>query len=242
MTRVKICGCMRPEDALAARDAGADFIGLVFAPESRRRLTLGQAKAIVAALRVRPSQTEALSSNGFADITDRLERGARSLEDALARGRPRVVGVFADQRIDEVNEIADAVGLDLVQLSGREPWEVCARAKRPVIKAVEAHGAAEDVLRGLEIGAAIAIMLDASRGRGIAVDWEVAAAVARRMPVWLAGGLTPENVGDAVRAVRPWAVDVSSGVETGGAKDPDKIGAFVEAAKAAGSSISERRA
>ncbi len=151
------------------------------------------------------------------------------------------MGVFADQPIDEVNEIADAVGLDLVQLSGREPWEVCARVKRPVIKAVEAHGA-DEVLRGLEAGSAIAIMLDVSRGRGIAMDWEVAAAVARRMPLWLAGGLTPENVGDAVRAVRPWAVDVSSGVETGGAKDPDKIGAFVQAAKAAGSSISERRA
>jgi phosphoribosylanthranilate isomerase len=74
-------------------------------------------------------------------------------------------------------------------------------------------------------------MLDPSRGSGTAADLGVAAALAAQMPVWLAGGLTPENVDAAVRRVRPWAVDVSSGVETGGEKDPAKIAAFVRAAK-----------
>ena len=80
-------------------------------------------------------------------------------------------------------------------------------------------------------GAAVALMLDESRGRGWLWDWNVAREVASRFPIWLAGGLSPENVASAIERVRPWAVDVSSGVETDSAKDPAKIAAFVRAAK-----------
>ena len=89
----------------------------------------------------------------------------------------------------------------------------------------------DDVMASIEPDAALAVMLDASLGSGTVGDWGVAASVAARVPVWLAGGLTPENVGEAISVVRPWAVDVSSGVETDGAKDAAKIAAFVRAAK-----------
>ncbi|MGB2695993.1 MAG: phosphoribosylanthranilate isomerase [Dehalococcoidia bacterium] len=242
MTRIKICGCMHVEDALAARDAGADFVGLVFAPKSRRRLTVEQGRAIVDALGAPLERTAAPNANGTSDTAAWFWRGAERLEAMLGHKRPLTVGVFEDQSIDEVNAIVDACGLDLIQLSGREPWDVVAQANRPVIKAVEPGVGAAAMLASIEPGVAAACMLDVSRGRGIAVDRELAAAVAKELPVWLAGGLTPENVSDAVRDVRPWAVDVSSGVETGGAKDPDKIGAFVKAALAASSTIGKRRA
>jgi phosphoribosylanthranilate isomerase len=83
-------------------------------------------------------------------------------------------------------------------------------------------------------------MLDVSRGRGVEFDRDTAAGVAAHMPVWLAGGLTPENVADALRLVRPWAVDVSSGVETNGAKDAAKMRAFVESVRMAEAATSER--
>ena len=236
MTRVKICGCMRVEDALAAKEARADFVGLVFAPQSRRRLAIERARAIVRALGGLVPEPDLPAYHGpQGDAIEWFRHGARALERLLERKWPLTVGVFEDQPPDEVNAVADECGLDLVQLSGREPWEACRLASRPVIKAVEAPpgATADDVLDGLEAGAAIACLLDISRGRGIAVDRAVAAQVASRLPVWLAGGLTPENVSDAVRAVRPWAVDVSSGVETAGAKDAAKIRAFVAAAKGA---------
>ena len=239
MTHVKICGCMRVDDALAARDAGAGFIGLVFAPGSRRRLSVEQARAIVDALGG-PLIDGPLAIDARQDDAPAWYRAAaKELERLLARKRPLAVGVFEDQPMDEVNAIAEAAGLDLVQLGGRESWADARRANRPVVKTIEppANGAAP----AIEAGAAVACLLDVSRGRGIAVDREAAALVAARQPVWLAGGLTPENVAGAVRAVRPWLVDVSSGVETNGAKDRAKISAFIQAAKAVAGSAAERR-
>ena len=244
MTRVKICGCMRVEDALAARAAGADFIGLVFAPGSRRRLSIDQARKIVDALGG-PTSEPVARPNASDDIAAWFRRGAEALERLLGRpsrgGRPLAVGVFEDQPMDEVNAIAGACGLDLVQLSGRESWADCLRTNRPVVKTIDvpSRASGEDVIAGLEAGGAVALLLDVSRGRGIAVDRDVAAAIASRLPVWLAGGLTPGNVSEAIRDVRPWAVDVSSGVETDGRKDPAKISAFVNAVKMA-VSTSER--
>jgi phosphoribosylanthranilate isomerase len=164
-----------------------------------------------------------------------FRHGAEALERLLARKRPLTVGVFEDQSLEEVNTIADEVDLDLIQLSGRESWSDCLLANRQVVKTVDAPAGAtaDGVLSGIEAGTAIAVMLDVSRGRGIAADRPLAAAVAGRLPLWLAGGLTPENVAAAIDEVRPWAVDVSSGVETGGAKDAARIRAFVEAAKVA---------
>lgn len=231
MTRVKICGCMRVEDALAARGAGADFVGIMFAPGSRRRLTIDAASEIVEAVGAPLRDVEL--PRAAEDVIDWFRGGAEALDRLVERKRPLTVGVFEDQPIDEVNEIAAACGLDLIQLSGNESWAYCRLVNRPVIKAIEPRDGADAVIGGLESGAAVACLLDVSRGRGVAVDRAVAADVASRMPVWLAGGLSPENVIDAVRVVRPWAVDVSSGVETDGIKDTAKIEAFVLAAKGA---------
>ena len=240
MTRVKICGCMRVEDALVAKEAGADFVGLNFAPGSRRRVSIEEAQSIVEAVgrplrELEQDEPPPTHHGPEGDTVEWFRHGAEALDRLLARKRPLTVGVFEDQPMEEVDTIADECGLDLIQLSGRESWGECLVANRQVIKAIDVPpGATSDgVLAGVEPGSAIACLLDISRGRGIEVDREIAANVAARMPVWLAGGLTPENVSEVVRTVRPWAVDVSSGVETDGAKDARKIRAFVESARVA---------
>ncbi len=244
MTRVKICGVRDPETALEAAKAGADFIGLMFA-ESKRRVTPQECHDTIEALR-------AASQHGPLAAFDGPARGEVSaaswygvwndaIEQALARWRPLIVGVFADQSLHEVNDIADAAGLDLVQLSGGENAEFVSRVERPVVWAVHvAEGmSAYDIYDRAAAGTAAGVMLDtasagARGGTGESFDWSIAAEVAARWPIFLAGGLTPENVGAAVEAVGPWAVDVSSGVETRGKKDMEKIRAFIHAAKGAG--------
>jgi len=220
LTLVKICGLREPEHALAAAEAGADFIGLVFA-ESQRRVTLDQARALARALGEPPSA---------AAVGD-----ARHIEMLLQRKRPLLVGVFADADAETIDRTAEAVGLDLVQLSGDEPWDICDRLSLPVLKAVKVRDgtSAEEIIAALRPGAVPLLDTHAEGalgGTGRPFDWSVAAEVARRFPIVLAGGLTPENVGEAVRRVRPWAVDVSSGVETDGVKDVGKIRAFIAAA------------
>ncbi len=234
---------MRVEDVLAAKDAGADFVGLMFAPGSRRLLSIEDAQALVEAagspLRdLGQAEPPPLHHNAANDAAAWFTEGAQALERLLARKRPLTVGVFENQPLEEVNEIADEVGLDLIQLSGHESWGDCLLANRQVIKTIELPpGArAEQVVAELEAGSAIACLLDPSRGRGLEADADLAAAIAARVPLWLAGGLSPDNVEAAVRRVTPWAVDVSSGVETNGAKDSAKIQAFVEAARRAISS------
>lgn len=238
MTRVKICGCTRPADAIAAADAGADFIGIMFAPRSRRRMSLDDATEIVAAAgtplrEMEQDEPPPLHPGRFDTIEAWFSHGAEALERLLARKRPLVVGVFEDQPIEEVNQIADETGIDLVQFSGAEPATDVQLANRQVIAMLRQLPGmtADDVARRLEPGTAVAIGLDPSRGRGAMGDWAVARAIASQVPLWLAGGLTPENVGEAIASVGPWLVDVSSGVETDGAKDPAKIRAFVRAAK-----------
>jgi len=238
---------MRVEDALAAKEAGADFIGLVFAPDSRRRLDLEEAQAIVEALGLPLRELEQaapppLTHGPEGGVAEWFRHAADALDRLLARKRPLAVGVFENQSLEEVNTIADEVGLDLIQLSGHESWSDCLLANRQVIKAVDVPPAARagEVIATFQAGTAIACLLDVSRGQGVAVDRAVATAVAARLPVWLAGGLAPENVAEAIRDVRPWAVDVSSGVETGGAKDAAKIRKFIESAREA-LSTSQRR-
>ena len=173
-------------------------------------------------------------------VEEWFRQGAAALDRLLERKRPLTVGVFAGQGLETVNAIADECGLDLVQLSGDESWRDCLLIARQVIKVVhvEKGAAAGDLLRRIEGGTAIACLLDTAAGgayggTGRTMDWTVVREVAARLPIVLAGGLTPDNVGEAVRAVRPWGVDVSSGVETGGQKDAQKIGTFVRAAKGA---------
>jgi len=238
MTRVKICGCMRAADAVAAAEAGADFIGIMFAESSRRRVSIDEAAVIARAAGepmqfVEQDEPPPLHPGRFDSVEAWFAHGAQALDRLLARKRPLVVGVFEDQPIDDVNEIADEVGLDLLQLSGHEPWSDALLATRQAVKVVRQLSGmtAADVRASLQSDAALAFMLDASSGSATLGDWDVARDVALKVTMWLAGGLTPENVGDAIRIVRPWAVDVSSGVETDGAKDPAKIAAFVRAAK-----------
>jgi phosphoribosylanthranilate isomerase len=240
MTLVKICGMREPGHAVAAADAGADFVGVIFAP-SRRRATVEQAQAIARAL----GSTQAAASVPAADaLKDArwFRRWARSIEALLGRKRPLLVGVFADAETETINSIADSCGLDLVQLSGHEAWGTCLEIGRPVIKAirVSASASARSILGTMRPGTAGLCLLDSEvkgilGGSGQTFDWQVARGVAAKRPIILAGGLTPENVGEAVRVVKPWAVDVSSGVETDGVKDVAKIRAFVAAATEGGS-------
>ena len=212
MTRIKICGLTQIEPALVAGQAGADFLGLVLA-RSHRQVTPEKGRTLVQAV-----------------------RGLTT--------RPAVVGVFVNRLAEEVNRIADYCRLDWVQLSGHESWAYCQKIKKPIIKVIHVSPSAtvEEVLSNIETGyrrlakKEFVCLLDAEvggayGGTGQTFDWELARAVSARFPVMVAGGLTPTNVGQLLKAVRPWGVDVSSGVETDGQKDLAKIRAFIEAVR-----------
>jgi phosphoribosylanthranilate isomerase len=154
---------------------------------------------------------------------------------AILAGVPGVmaVGVFVDQPLDEVRGIARDLDLDAVQLHGTESAEYCLAVGRPVIKAATVESSDGSSVR--DVPADALLLLDAHDplrrgGTGRTIDWDAAAEMARRRPVILSGGLRPDNVSDAISRVRPYAVDVSSGVERHpGEKDPDKLRAFVAA-------------
>ena len=213
-TRIKICGLRTPEDALVVAQAGADFIGLSFVPGTPRRVDAASAKQMVAAVKA-------------------------------ARPQPlQVVGLFADQPLEEVNETIDACDLDAVQLCGQESLDYCRSVDAQVIKVihvdVNAGQTATDRLAervGRYINAGHLVTLDrfmkgVPGGTGQGFDWDVAAQVSQRgLRFLLAGGLTPDNVSQAIAHAAPWGVDVSSGVETNGVKDHDKIRRFIENAR-----------
>jgi phosphoribosylanthranilate isomerase len=158
--------------------------------------------------------------------------------DILRRLPPLVhaVGVFVDPTREEVLRAVDASGVGMVQLHGDEPPELCLSLPLPVLKAIRVTDANSlAALASYEVrGFVLDAPSEAYGGSGRTFDWSIVAEAARAMPVILAGGLTPENVGEAVRSVRPWAVDVASGVEsTPGIKDADKLRRFLEAAREA---------
>lgn len=205
---VKICGVMLPEHARAAVRYGADYLGLVFAP-SRRRVSIADAQAIAQAARA---------------------------EAAAQQSTIKLVGVFVNEPADALNTIAADVGLDFVQLSGHETIAAATTIERPVIKAIRFDDHPGEVAWLAQQADPTPLLVDAHvagsfGGAGVTGDWQRAAALARKRTVWLAGGLTPANVAEAVAVVQPQVVDVSSGVETDGSKDLAKIEAFIRAVK-----------
>lgn len=218
--QVKICGLTNLEDALVAREAGADYLGFIFYPPSKRSVTVSEARCIVSHLR------------------------------SLA-GCPQLVGVFVNESARMMADVLDLCGLDWAQLSGEETPNLLGdpagllfgrgfKALRPT-SLVEAEAEAEwfvppDVPAGRP-----SLLIDTYHptlrgGTGETTDWSMVAELARKIPgLMLAGGLTVDNVAEAVRVVRPLAVDVASGVEARpGRKDPALVRAFVEQAKRGG--------
>ena len=242
MTLVKICGNRTPADVRSAAEAGADFVGMIFA-ESSRRIGVGEAQAMVRALGEPLAAHEIAMpppTRGHAREDERewFRPGAQVIEAYLEAKRPLTVGIFADQPIEEVNEIALESGIDLVQLSGDETWEDCLLVTRQVIQVVHVSplDSPSDPMRFVEPGFAIALMLDSAHGpyrggSGQPFDWEVARLVSSELPLILSGGLAPENVAEAMERVRPWVVDVASGTERDGRKDPERVRAFIEAVR-----------
>lgn len=210
MTRIKICGITNADDALAAVEAGADALGFVFA-DSPRRVSPVIAREIV-----------------------------RSLPPFVV-----TVGVFMDHRAADVEHTVSVAGVSVVQFHGRESPDYCRSASRPVIKRIDIaeNGTLEAlsaVVRGYPVSG---LLLDPGTGSGRAFDWRAvggltaglrAEGIRRKPSIVIAGGLTPENVGDAIRDVRPGAVDVCTGVERSrGRKEGQKMIDFVHAVREA---------
>ena len=207
-TRVKICGITRPEDGQLAAILGADAIGLVFYPVSARGISAKQAQQIVSVLP--PFVT--------------------------------VVALFVDPERSAVSEILQAVRVDALQFHGCEDPEFCAAFGLPYIKAVPMREGVDVIAAAARYSNASALLLDTFQsgkagGTGQMFDWSLMPSGLDK-PIILAGGLTAENVGEAIARLRPFAVDVSGGVEfSKGKKDPGKMTAFfrsVNSANAAG--------
>lgn len=198
MTRVKICGIGEPAHARVAAEAGADAIGLVFWKPSPRFLSAERAAEIAAALP--PYVT--------------------------------TVALFVNEQREEIERVLKVVPIDLLQFQGDEPPDFCASFGRPFVRAVRMEQGVDLIEYARRFSAARALLLDAHvpgvpGGTGRTFDWT---AIPRDLPIpiVLSGGLDASNVGTAIRAVRPWGVDVSSGVESSrGVKDPKKIVEFI---------------
>src|SRR5688572_4198652 len=196
-TKVKICGITNAEDAVAAAEAGADALGFIFYQKSPRYIVPAVAAQIIAGLP--PLITP--------------------------------VGVFVNEGLATVRSIMDTCGLAMAQLHGDEPAMYCRELSRPAMKAfrLKDRGSLLALAEYQGRGGVRGFVLDrfsevAYGGTGQVTDWALAAEVAKTASVLLAGGLTPDNVTDAIRSVRPYAVDVSSGVESvPGKKDHEKL-------------------
>ena len=204
MTRIKICGIKTVNDALTAMDAGADLLGFNFYPKSPRYIDVGTCRDIMSVMRK------------YGHIT--------------------YVGLFVNASVAEVRATIETCGLSLAQLHGDETSEMLDALDGMAFKAF--RGVPEHVY-GFARDDAPALLVDAEvkgayGGTGVTADWNKVAELAKQYSLLLAGGLTPENVGDAVRQVEPWGVDVASGVEArAGQKDPSKMRAFVQAVRSA---------
>jgi phosphoribosylanthranilate isomerase len=202
MTKIKICGIKTVTDALAAMDAGADLMGFNFYPKSPRYIDVGRCRDIMSVMR------------RYGHIT--------------------YVGVFVNASVAEVRATMETCGLSLAQLHGDETSEMLRELNG---KAFKAFRGIPQSIDGFARRAAPVLLVDASvkgsyGGTGVTADWKSAAELAKKYPLLLAGGLTPENAAEAVKQVKPWGVDVASGVESApGEKDPKKMKAFVQAVR-----------
>ncbi|MEX2236739.1 MAG: phosphoribosylanthranilate isomerase [Dehalococcoidia bacterium] len=221
--KVKICGLMQPEDTLAALEADADFVGVVFA-ESKRRQTVESARKVLAPIEKRGGLPFWLTVTEGYPPQEWYFQAAQRLEHTLQGKRPLVVGVFQDQTPEEINRIAEEVELDMVQIGGEDPWEMTSDLHTHTIKTVRGGSASFGEVR---IGPYLCLLDSQDSGRGQTFPWDRATRLALQMPLMLAGGLNADNVREAIQKVRPWAVDVSSGVEREGRKDPQLIKEFV---------------
>ncbi len=225
MTKVKICGLTNLEDALIAIEAGADYLGFIFYPPSKRGIDVKEAQCIVSHLRGEPNC-------------------------------PTLIGVFVDETAEKMAEVLDFVDLDLAQLSGNEVPSLLGEESSPIYgrcyKAIkptsytEAEADAEwfvvseryfDETKQIVVPT---LMIDAYHptlhgGSGEVSDWAISQQLVQTVPgLMLAGGLTPDNVATAVSQIRPFCVDVASGVEASpGKKDHQKVRQFIQNAKAA---------
>jgi phosphoribosylanthranilate isomerase len=215
MTRIKICGITETEQAVAAAEAGADYLGLVFAQSSRQ---------------INPQRA--------ATIVHEVKKRVES---------PQMVGVFVNLPSNDVNFIAESCRLDWVQLSGDESWDFCRQIKKPVIKAIHIYSNSnaiqilDEIKKGYTFLSSeyLKILLDTRvkgsyGGTGQRFDWKLAKEVNLKYPVFVAGGLDINNVIKMISEVEPWGVDVSSGVESRGKKDIEKIRRFIQNVKSAG--------
>lgn len=234
--RVKICGITNLEDACIAVEAGADLLGFIFYPKSPRYIEPAQVGEIVSALRERMISDQLSVISGQSSVPDP--------QSPIPNPQfPKFVGVFVDEDGDSMAAILDQTGIDYAQLHGGEPPAMLEKLTPRAFKALRPSSREEAMIDAEWYGEfgpveGPQLMIDAYDpaiygGTGKKADWHTAAALARLYPrLLLAGGLTPQNVAQAVRTVRPWGVDVSSGVEIEpGRKDHEAVRAFIENAK-----------
>ena len=197
MTKIKFCGLTRPCDIEAANEIKPDYIGFVFAPKSKRRVSYKQA----------------------VDLKNLLNKDIKA------------VGVFLNEDIDQVISLLNLGIIDAAQLHGDESVEYITRIQKetgkPVIKAFQIHS--EQDVAYAEETIADYIILDAGTGEGKTFDWALVENF--KKPYFLAGGLNPSNVTDAMRKLNPYALDVSTGIETDGLKDKNKMAEFAAAVR-----------
>lgn len=213
MTHIKICGVQDAKHAISAAEEGADSVGLNFVPSSKRELTIKRAEILLGQFR------------RYAPMSHRI---------------PEVVGLFADQPYEEINQITETLKLDAVQLCGSEGMSYCSRISVPIYKSIpidltlprsvilpklmivlQRHSlAGHKLILDTKIG-------ESYGGTGMSFDWDLAASLSPSFDFSIAGGLTPGNVSKAVRSIHPWGVDVSSGVENASGKDNQLIREFI---------------
>jgi len=200
---VKLCGCTSPADAALAAQCGADAFGMIFAP-SPRRITFGSAEDI-----------------------------ARHLPPKISP-----VAVFVNPTEDEVESVQELFPNAFLQFSGEETPEFVARYGDRAIKAMHIDDLSTNVQERCDRYAGAFLLFDARQdgmagGTGRSFNWDHVAAIAKERRVVVAGGLTPENVGECIARARPFGVDVRTGIESGGSKDPAKMQAFLDAVRGA---------